>query len=715
VLVSLVVTKPAGAALVWSGWEYLGGRLAGKPAVSAWPGRVDVFVRGTDQALYHSTLGVPGFEALGGMLGPPGTAGQPGWDPAAVSWAPGRIDVFVVGADQALWHRASLNGAWSAWESRGGQLTSSPAVSSWAPGRLDVFGRGIDGALWHQFFDNGAWSPWEPLGGALTGGPAAMSSSQGRIDAFVAGVDQTLWHRASLNGAWSPWEGLGGVLTSDPTVSSSGAGRLDVFVRGADATVYQDTFTGAWSGFAQIPGGIITSAPGAASPTSGRIDLFARGADNALYHRVGAPFTTSTTSTTSTTTTTTTTMPGMGQPDRCTFTSFCDAFQTINAGGRAGDLDESKWSAARTTQATNPRAGLVNNYAPFTPEFCTDHNAPNRVPDNDSFICGAQFGESNHWMEGMNDQDSYVNNSFRVLQPFDFAGRTSTFDFSVDARTQGSHSAWVSMWLTPDPQQAPHEDFPGTHLFPRQGVQFLFNADWCGSGEHNGLRQVNVYDGYQVSDGHDYLYSPCFTTQDDMANHFQLRVSQSRIEVWVSDKDGTHFSLRGAANVNLPFTRGYWSLQHSQYAADKFNSMNPTTYHWHAVSFDGPVLPVDRSYQVPDALTPGPNGSVNLGYQTNTPTFTLSNVNPTGARAYLTFNVYWYSSPTALNVTVNGNTTRVRDPTPDIASHLYQWHFLVVPVPLNALHPGANTIQIANTGCADNCPTVANIDLEVVR
>jgi hypothetical protein len=91
----------------------LGGQLAGKPAVSAWPGHVDVFVRGTDQGLYHQVLGSGGYQALGGVLGPPGTAGKPGWDPAAVSWAPGRIDVFVVGSDRALWHRWSVNGAWS--------------------------------------------------------------------------------------------------------------------------------------------------------------------------------------------------------------------------------------------------------------------------------------------------------------------------------------------------------------------------------------------------------------------------------------------------------------------------------------------------------------------------------------------------------------------------------------------------------------------------
>ena len=43
------------------------------------------------------------------------------------------------------------------------------------------------------------------------------------------------------------------------------------------------------------------------------------------------------------------------------------------------------------------------------------------------------------------------------------------------------------------------------------------------------------------------------------------------------------------------------------------------TYHWHAVSFDGPALPVDRSYQVPDSLIAQCHGNnnvcgVNLGY-----------------------------------------------------------------------------------------------------
>jgi len=73
--------------------------------------------------------------------------------PAAVSSADGHIDVFGRGSDNALWHRSYANNAWSAWESLDGQLasTTGPAVSSQAAGKLDVFVIGLgDHALWHR-------------------------------------------------------------------------------------------------------------------------------------------------------------------------------------------------------------------------------------------------------------------------------------------------------------------------------------------------------------------------------------------------------------------------------------------------------------------------------------------------------------------------------------------------------------------------------------
>jgi hypothetical protein len=31
----------------------------------------------------------------------------------------------------------------------------------WAPGRLDLFVHGTDNALWHKWYDGGSWSGWE--------------------------------------------------------------------------------------------------------------------------------------------------------------------------------------------------------------------------------------------------------------------------------------------------------------------------------------------------------------------------------------------------------------------------------------------------------------------------------------------------------------------------------------------------------------------------
>src|SRR5262245_54505856 len=59
-------------------------------------------------------------------------------------------------------------------------------------------------------------------------------------------------------------------------------------------------------------------------------------------------------STTTTTVSAAATMPGdMAGADQCVFATFCDAFQTKFPGGRAGDLDESKWSFSRLSQETN--------------------------------------------------------------------------------------------------------------------------------------------------------------------------------------------------------------------------------------------------------------------------------------------------------------------------------------------------------------------------
>ncbi|CAH1087662.1 putative baseplate assembly protein [Candidatus Nitrotoga sp. 1052] len=260
---------------IWSNWQSLGGVLTSDPATVSWgDGRIDVFVRGTDNALWHKWFNGTwsGWESLGGVL----SSG-----PDVSSWAAGRLDVFVRGADNALWHKW-FNGTWSGWESLGGVLTSDPAAVSWGDGRIDVFVRGTDNALWHKWFD-GVWSGWESLGGTLSSGPDVSSWAAGRLDVFVRGADNALWHKW-FNGTWSGWESLGGVLTSDPAAVSWGDGRIDVFVRGTDNALWHKWFDGVWSGWESL-GGTLSSGPDVSSWAAGRLDVFVRGADNALWHK----------------------------------------------------------------------------------------------------------------------------------------------------------------------------------------------------------------------------------------------------------------------------------------------------------------------------------------------------------------------------------------------------------------------------------------------
>lgn len=255
-------------------WESLGGVLTSDPAIVSWgPNRLDIFVRGEDNAMYQKLWNGSwhGWKNLGGVL----TSA-----PAATSWASGRIDVFARGEDNAMYHKW-FNGSWHGWEHLGGELTSGPAAASWGSGRIDTFVRGTDGALWHKWFD-GDWHGWESLGGQIIGDPAVASWGSGRLDVFARGTDDALWHKW-FDGGWHDWQSLGGVLTASPGVTSWASGRLDVVVRGQDNGCYHKLFNGDWLDWEQL-GGKFSSGLDIASWSAKRLDVVGRGMDNACYH-----------------------------------------------------------------------------------------------------------------------------------------------------------------------------------------------------------------------------------------------------------------------------------------------------------------------------------------------------------------------------------------------------------------------------------------------
>ncbi len=240
----------------WSGWEGMGGQLAGGPAATSWgSGRIDVFVRGTDNKLYTKYWNgswqpsINGFVKLdyGGII----TSA-----PAAESWGPNRIDVFARGGDNALYHLWWDGARWNGWEYLGGQLGSAPAVTSQGAGKLDVVVRGTDGGLWRKSYNNG-WGGWTSMGGQLQGAPSIVSWGPGRLDIFVRGTDNGVWTRGCDNYNCNNWWKLGGgATTSGPAASSWAPGRIDIFVRGTDGQMWHDWFDGQWRWWEPLAGGL---------------------------------------------------------------------------------------------------------------------------------------------------------------------------------------------------------------------------------------------------------------------------------------------------------------------------------------------------------------------------------------------------------------------------------------------------------------------------
>ncbi|GAA2155643.1 hypothetical protein GCM10009760_55750 [Kitasatospora kazusensis] len=236
---------------------------------------------------------------------PPGIAS--GASPTVSSFQQGRLDVFVRGADGAIWHQwwdvndySGAKGGWSAWESLGGNVVSNPTAVSWSSSRLDLFAIGGDGNIWDMTWTStGGWTGWQnfgtpPPGIASGASPVVTSSGNGRLDLFVRGADDAAWH-VYYSGGWSGWQSLGGGLSSDPTAVAQDPSHYDVFALGTDGKIWHDSWTGGadWNGWTQDvatpPAGIAAGA----SPTvvtwngaPGNLELFIRGKDNSMSYNL---------------------------------------------------------------------------------------------------------------------------------------------------------------------------------------------------------------------------------------------------------------------------------------------------------------------------------------------------------------------------------------------------------------------------------------------
>jgi hypothetical protein len=157
------------------------------------------------------------------------------------------------------------------WRSLDGNFLGEPAVVSWAAERVDIFVRGIDNTVSHK-----TWNPldprnattWETLGGQIVGSPSAIQINASRIDVFARGSDHSVVHRWWDGTSWNPattWESLGGATTDRPTIVSWG--RLSAADEAKESTRPHPR-----------PRNVMDP-----------IDIIIRGTDNAIYHKYYNP------------------------------------------------------------------------------------------------------------------------------------------------------------------------------------------------------------------------------------------------------------------------------------------------------------------------------------------------------------------------------------------------------------------------------------------
>jgi len=211
--------------------------------------------------------------------------------PAAVAWAPGRLDVFADDGQTGELLQKYYSGGWSDWHSfglgPGGHPLGPPTVASWAPGRLDVFAVDqVSGRLLQRSFQKG-WRGWVDRGlgpaGHRLAAPAAVSWGKGRVD--VLARDEATGDLVHFWQSGSTWygpqrlsRGPGGDFA--PSVASWAERRLDVFAVTSSGRLAQYWFDGThWHGWADRglgPEGRTLVAPAAVAAWGyRRLDVFA--------------------------------------------------------------------------------------------------------------------------------------------------------------------------------------------------------------------------------------------------------------------------------------------------------------------------------------------------------------------------------------------------------------------------------------------------------
>jgi hypothetical protein len=129
----------------WSDWNSLHGAITSDPAVGLnGDGRLEVFARGTDSTLWHIWQTHPHAGPWSGWASLKSETDGNYPSAAAALNTNGKLEVFARGTDGAVWHTWQTlphAGPWNdPWESLGGNLGGIVAFPNYGNHRLELFG-----------------------------------------------------------------------------------------------------------------------------------------------------------------------------------------------------------------------------------------------------------------------------------------------------------------------------------------------------------------------------------------------------------------------------------------------------------------------------------------------------------------------------------------------------------------------------------------------
>jgi hypothetical protein len=300
------------------------------------------------------------------------------------------------------------------------------------------------------------------------------------------------------------------------------------------------------------------------------------------------------------------------RPGNCGLDSpaFCDTFESGPAqGGRSGELDPARWSVVRGSPYNSANFDDAFRIGPALIGTCRADLSNARVlPDSDVLVCDPIPTIPTRHVLATTAAQNYGLSTYRIRQPFDFAGRTGTIKLDMDLTNNGL-GGWPALIIAEDPSPAPSFDWQERGSGPRNGIEIEFGTGWCN--DHHTVEAIV----YTFADYVQTAHVPSFdcaiahaTTAPDALNHVEVYLTQSHVEVFTSDTspDGVTFPnphLLWAGDVSLAFSRAYVSLALRNHATMKYWAGSAATVRWDNVGFDGPVVTGWREYSAPDSLT----------------------------------------------------------------------------------------------------------------